>query len=688
MISVLILTAGRAELLRQCLDALRKGTRVPDETIVLVTRDDPDAIALLNRHQLPGLRWSAWEANHGASYAEARNALVRMAASEKLAFIDDDCIAAPDWLSRCETSLDRHDAVGGIVTPGTPLVYPPWWHPDMAWLAGVSVPGALNDATGGRFYPASANLAVRRSALLAEPFQEIGGAFSSSGKDYATGREDAELWRRLRIMGYSTAVDPDQCVYHMIPQERLNIEVLLSRARHDGAAIVRREKNEFILQQAWRECAYYPLTVMRRWLGCPWPNDPQRAFDRLWHARQKSVIEAWRDLPDAEARKQEQRARRAAYTHVVKSELSRPVGRSIVLFNRVIRPRRSFPKPPRRALVVSAGFLGDSICTATVVNTWRKRWPDMAVDAALTSGSALQLLHDQGLFDHLFRVSCGKGEGISSLKNVIKDGEYDVVISPYFHPSTYQKVGHLFPALGPPVIMFAQDNGLLRYSDRMRVDWKLHRNFSRNELLALADLFSVAAEVGKLEPWQPIFSNEERRQAKDAFGAVISNSKPLIAIHPGTGRIEKEWVWERWFELVHLLEKQGNSCLFICDDALRPRIEQSLPSFDLETPIVAPDIRRMALLFEQTSLMISPDTGPRHLAAALGVPTVCILGSIDERRWAPFFDPERHQNIRACAWDLSAEELSGLPPNHQCALVSVEQVHQAAIYALSSGAQQ
>src|SRR5690606_31492943 len=143
---------------------------------------------------------------------------------------------------------------------------------------------------------------------------------------------------------------------------------------------------------------------------------------------------------------------------------------------------------------------------------------------------------------------------------------------------------------------------------------------------------SIAAEVGNLEPWRPIFSNEERQQAKVKFGDVI-NSKPLIAIHPGTGRIEKEWVWERWFELVHLLEKQGNSCLFVCDDALRRRIEASLQQFNLETPIVAPDIRNMALLLEQTSLMISPDTGPRHLAAALGVPTVCILGNIDERRW-------------------------------------------------------
>lgn len=681
MTSVLILTAGRAGALIRCLDGLAGATRVPDETVVLLTRDDPETEEALKRHSLQSLRWDVWRPYEGGgSYAEARNALVIRAQGEKLAFLDDDCIPAPDWLERAEKALDRFDAIGGLVTPAQALRYPTWWDPEMGWLAGISVPRALVERTGAYCYPQAANLAIRRAALIAEPFQEVGGGFSSSTGDYATGREDAELWRRLRVKGYSTAFDAEMIVYHQIPQERLDYPTMMERARHDGAASVQRETNPIALDLAWRDVAYGPLLMLRRYLGCPWPNDPRRALDRLWLSRQQAVVDAWHSLNGQDHEKTWQSARKAAIHHVVKSELKRPIGKAILLLNKLMGPRREFAIPPRKMLVASAGFLGDAILTATVVNSWREQWPGVQVDAALASGSAVELLHDQHIYHSIWHVAAKPRNGAAKLSAVIDHGQYDVVVAPYFHDSIYPKTGHLFRTFGPPVIMFAQDNGLRRQSDIGRATLRLQRNLTRNELPALQDLFSLAGSIDKIWPWMPVFTEQEESEAERTLQQVNPAGLPLVALHPGTGRADKEWVWDRWFVLGAALSQRGLRVLYLCHPTLQLKIEQSCSHLGVNAAVLAgKDLRQMAIQLRESALLISPDTGPRHLASAMGAATVGIYGSTDERRWAPYFDPERHRNVRAVTYDLTAEELCPRPENYQCALVTVDQVLQAAM---------
>lgn len=676
MISVLILTAGRPQHLQRCLDALMRGMHTPEEIAVLVTRPDRETEDLLRGFTCDALQWRTWETESG-SYAEARNAVVHMAKHQKIAFIDDDCVPADDWLLRASDDLNRFDAVGGIVTPSRPLAYPAWWDPDMAWMAGFSVPRALNDPSGAFCYPQAANLAMRRAVAMTEPFQEMGGKFSSTLQDYAVGREDAELWRRLRVKGYATALDPELQVFHHIPQERLQYEALLTRARHDGSALMRREMNEVAMQQAWRDEAYWPLSIARQYLFKPWPNDPQRTADRLWHARQKQLLKTWLEVADEAQMETYRRARKAAVKHVITSEFKRPLGKAIIGINRVIGPRKDFVIPPRRALVVSAGYLGDAILTTIVANSWRISHPSIKVDAAVTSNSAFVLLHDQQVFDRVHRISVKPGPVNPSLKQVIDGGEYDVIIAPHFHSAIYPRMSHLFRPFGPPVITFNDDNGMERHSDRMRASLRLHIDPIRNMLLSIADLFSIAAPMQELRQWMPHFLDSEAEQAEQFVKEINSSGKTLIALHPGAGKPDKEWEWERWFELADALEKRGFCCLFICDDTLLPRLRSDLERHDLQASVAVPDIRQMALILRMCAMLISPDTGPRHLAAAMNSRTIGIYGGMDERRWGPWFNPQDHANIRAATWDLLPEELAGLPQNHQCTLVSVQQVMAA-----------
>ncbi|MCX7016202.1 MAG: glycosyltransferase family 9 protein, partial [Candidatus Sumerlaeota bacterium] len=207
---------------------------------------------------------------------------------------------------------------------------------------------------------------------------------------------------------------------------------------------------------------------------------------------------------------------------------------------------------------------------------------------------------------------------------------------------------------------------------------RLLRDRGRHELRALADLFSLAGPIAPLEPWTTRFLPEEEEAARQRLEELNPEGKPLVALHPGAGKEDKEWVWERWFELAAALEKGGARCVFATDDALLPRVQEEIARRRLEAAAVAPAIRPMALLLRACRLFISPDTGPRHLACAMGAATVTIFGNMDERRWGPFWEKDKHVVVRRCVWDLTPEELDGLPANHQCAMAGVEDVLAAA----------
>ncbi|MCX7011246.1 MAG: glycosyltransferase, partial [Candidatus Sumerlaeota bacterium] len=387
---------------------------------------DPKTEEVLRRHPSRGLRWLRWEGR--GSYAEARNRLARAARGAKVAFLDDDCVPAPDWLERIDGALERLDAVGGMVAPGSSLEFPPWWDPEMAWLAGLSVPGHLGPFAGSLYYPQTANLALRRTVLEREPFQELGGQFVQGAEVYTLGREDAELWRRLRRKGYAVAFDPALMVYHHIPRERLEWKALLDRARRDGRAYARREMNRAALEGAWRDAAYAPLVLLRDWLWHPWPNDPQRTLDRLWIARQRAFLRAFRENAGLDDLHGWKRARRAAIAHVFISEIKRPLGRIKTAWHRRFGPQPIEDLPPRRMLVVSAGYLGDAILLAPVLKAWRGANPQTAVDVALTSASGAALLDGQGLADRVVRIDPKGRDGAARLDRAIREGGYDLIL--------------------------------------------------------------------------------------------------------------------------------------------------------------------------------------------------------------------------------------------------------------------
>jgi len=114
-ISVVIPSFQSSRTILQCLEALHNQEEPPGE-IILADSSEDNTLELVRQH-FPQI--VIYKFQHRAFPGPARNRGTRMARGKIIAFIDADCLAAPDWVKRMALQHSAgHEIVGGAVEVG------------------------------------------------------------------------------------------------------------------------------------------------------------------------------------------------------------------------------------------------------------------------------------------------------------------------------------------------------------------------------------------------------------------------------------------------------------------------------------------------------------------------------------------------------------------------------------------
>jgi ADP-heptose:LPS heptosyltransferase len=125
----------------------------------------------------------------------------------------------------------------------------------------------------------------------------------------------------------------------------------------------------------------------------------------------------------------------------------------------------------------------------------------------------------------------------------------------------------------------------------------------------------------------------------EAARLVRPGAGPLIALHVCAGRTVKQWPEARFREVAaHLISERG-ACVVLTgasdDRAQVDAVRAGLPSDRIQDVSGHADLLTLAAIFQRVALLVTGDTGPMHLAHAVGTPIVAIFGPSDPVRYAP-----------------------------------------------------
>jgi ADP-heptose:LPS heptosyltransferase len=335
---------------------------------------------------------------------------------------------------------------------------------------------------------------------------------------------------------------------------------------------------------------------------------------------------------------------------------------------------------PKRILVTKFRAMGDTILLTAALKAIHEEWPQAQIHVAVTEPWVWLLDGFPGV-TRLWPVTwhadrAARTKAATRLAFQLRKEKYDLVFG--FHSSPAAAMVALSTGAKTRSIHFHSFKAKNMYST-VTVPGK-----GTMKPVVERDLDTVRA-VGIDVPTgimpEVYLKDEERRFAREEFQAWGLKS-PVLGIALGASRPTKVWPLHRFAELAQRWVKLHGSVLVIAgpgEEALHEEFFRSIPNDpqlrDAIKVMPVGNVRSLAARISQLNVLVGNDSGPRHLATALNIPTVTIFGPEHPLEWHPY-PQDRHPRLFVEPLPCRVNTEPGSPPwcglyeciieSHQC----------------------
>jgi ADP-heptose:LPS heptosyltransferase len=175
-------------------------------------------------------------------------------------------------------------------------------------------------------------------------------------------------------------------------------------------------------------------------------------------------------------------------------------------------------------------------------------------------------------------------------------------------------------------------------------------------------------------------------------GRGVRADAPLVAIHAGAGAAVKQWPAPAWAQVANAMAESHGAQILLTGAAGERALAQAIAG-RLDRPALdaagETTLGQLAALLERCALALGSDSGPLHLAVAVGAPTVHLYGPVAAAKFGPWGDPARHIVLETgwpCAPCNRLDWTLNVLNQHQCmADIAPASVLSAAARLLSEG---
>ena len=308
---------------------------------------------------------------------------------------------------------------------------------------------------------------------------------------------------------------------------------------------------------------------------------------------------------------------------------------------------------PLRLLVVLPSWVGDVVMATPTIRRIRDAMPGIFIGALCRPGID-QLLSGNTLFDELHVFQPHGMMASKKAANKVRPRQYDsallltnsfstalitrlafiprrigynrdtrgmLLTDPLTPPRNADKSWKLTPAID---YYWNLSSHLL---DEDPIDWSIHTPSTCTEIpLALPN--GTYMELGA--------SDTDREKAKQILAeAQIGPDDRYAVLNPGGNNEAKRWPADRFAQLADHLHDVHALRVLINGSPAESDLCDEIITHSSSTPISLPKLGNtlgaLKPIIEGASIMITNDTGPRHIAAALATPLVTLFGPTDPR---------------------------------------------------------
>jgi ADP-heptose:LPS heptosyltransferase len=310
----------------------------------------------------------------------------------------------------------------------------------------------------------------------------------------------------------------------------------------------------------------------------------------------------------------------------------------------------------KKILVIKLRAIGDVLLSTPVLKNLRHNFKDTEIDF-LTEPPSREIIEGNPFVDNLI-IFDRRDKSLSSFLN-LRRKKYDLVIDLFCNPRSALMT---FISGARYRVGYAFKGRSYAYNIKLKPRKEVHHNVEFN----LDALRSLGLEIVDQNPYLPIDDSAEKFAEKFFDEHNLDNKLTVALIPVGTWET-KRWELKKFAELGDIIAKNFNAeILIIWGNEKEFEEAMTISSFMNAKPIIPPrtSLKQLSAILKRCSFAIANDSGPMHISAVVGTPTLGIFGPTNPYAQGPF--GEKHLWVRNEEIDCLGCNLTKCPIGNKC----------------------
>jgi heptosyltransferase I len=287
---------------------------------------------------------------------------------------------------------------------------------------------------------------------------------------------------------------------------------------------------------------------------------------------------------------------------------------------------------PDNICIVMMSAVGDAVHVLPVINALKRVNPKTRITWVLQPGPAA-LVRGHRSVDEIITFDRAKGwRAFADVRAELAKRRFDLVLN----LQVYFKAG-LVTAFTHAPVKLGFDRSRARDFNWLFTNEKIPKGPVQHVQDQYFEFLYALGVSPEPVTWD-FGPNAAERAWQREFSA--STDRPIASIVVGTSKPEKDWIPKRWAEVADALhERYGMQVVLV--GGRTPR-ELNAERIVMERTRHKPrselgsGLRKLVSILDASALVLSPDTGPLHMAVALDRPVISLMGYTNPKRTGPY----------------------------------------------------